>query len=303
MPKKLVAHTGMDALTHAIEAYVSTAHTATSPIRWPSRPSMIVQTGPDRRPINGDMAKPRRDAQRPVPGRHGLLQRPAGHRPLHGPQDRRRLLRPAHIIHGLANAMYLPKVIAYNAKDDGAAERYAAIADFMSLGGDTTEEKIKRLIAELRHMNDELNIPHCIKNYGADSYPTENGFVPENVFLDSLHRHRGQRHRRRLHRLQPPSAHRRRRWRSCSSAATTTLRWTSNPSPRGKGRPGQHSAGRRKKNIYAQMKSASGSSGGAQLVKKPGELERGAALSTGQCPAPLAAAGQNTKPAAINWSG
>ena len=36
-------------------------------------------------------------------------------------------------------------------------------------------------------MNDELNIPHCIKNYGADSYPTENGFVPEEVFKTRLH--------------------------------------------------------------------------------------------------------------------
>ncbi len=31
-------------------------------------------------------------------------------------------------------------------------------------------------------MNDKLNIPHCIKNYGKDSYPTEQGFVPEDVF-------------------------------------------------------------------------------------------------------------------------
>ena len=93
----------------------------------------------------------------------------------------------AHIIHGAANAMYLPKVIAFNAKDPTAAARYAKIADYMNLGGETTDEKIKNLIAALRHMNDELNIPHCIKHYGADSYPTEQGFVPENVFLERLH--------------------------------------------------------------------------------------------------------------------
>ena len=34
----------------------------------------------------------------------------------------------------------------------------------------------------LRKMNDDLNIPHCIKNYGVDSYPTEQGFVPEERF-------------------------------------------------------------------------------------------------------------------------
>ena len=35
-------------------------------------------------------------------------------------------------------------------------------------------------------MSKDLNIPHCIKNYGADSYPCENGFVPEEVFLERL---------------------------------------------------------------------------------------------------------------------
>ena len=83
--------------------------------------------------------------------------------------------------------MYLPKVIAFNAKDSEAAKRYAKIADVMGLSGNTQEEKIKELIKYVRGMNDELNIPHCIKNYGADSYPTENGFVPENVFLERLH--------------------------------------------------------------------------------------------------------------------
>ena len=57
----------------------------------------------------------------------------------------------------------------------------------MKLGGETVEEKIQLLIKELRHMNDELNIPHCIAHYGKDSFPTEQGFVPEDVFLARLH--------------------------------------------------------------------------------------------------------------------
>ena len=56
----------------------------------------------------------------------------------------------------------------------------------MGLGGATTEEKVSNLIAYLRKMNDDLNIPQCIKNYGADSYPCENGFVPEDIFLERL---------------------------------------------------------------------------------------------------------------------
>ena len=92
----------------------------------------------------------------------------------------------AHIIHGAANAMYLPKVIAFNAKDATAKKRYGVIADFMGLGGNNDDEKVALLIKYLRKMNDDLNIPHCIKNYGADSYPTEQGFVPEAVFLEKL---------------------------------------------------------------------------------------------------------------------
>lgn len=51
----------------------------------------------------------------------------------------------------------------------------------MGLGGANLDEKVSLLIAYLRKMNDELNIPHGIKNYGADSYPVVQGFVPENV--------------------------------------------------------------------------------------------------------------------------
>ena len=52
-----------------------------------------------------------------------------------------------HIIHGAANAMYLPKVIAFNAKDETAKKRYGVIADNMNLGGDNDDEKVALLIA------------------------------------------------------------------------------------------------------------------------------------------------------------
>ena len=48
----------------------------------------------------------------------------------------------AHIIHGAANAMYLPKVIAFNAKDETAKKRYGVIADYMHLGGRDDDEKV-----------------------------------------------------------------------------------------------------------------------------------------------------------------
>ena len=56
----------------------------------------------------------------------------------------------------------------------------------MQLGGANDDEKVANLIAYLRKMNDDLNIPQCIQHYGADSYPCEQGFVPENIFLERL---------------------------------------------------------------------------------------------------------------------
>ena len=48
------------------------------------------------------------------------------------------------------------------------------------------DDSDRSLIEYLRGMNDALNIPHCIQHYGPDSYPAEQGFVPENVFLERL---------------------------------------------------------------------------------------------------------------------
>lgn len=186
MPKKLVAHTGMDAMTHSIEAYVSTAHTDyTDPLALHSI-VMIQRDLVDS--YNGDMEK--RDAMHNAQCLAGMAFSNALLGIVHSMAHKTGAAfadHGAHIIHGAANAMYLPKVIAFNAKEPEAAKRYGHIADYMRLGGNTDAEKVKNLIAYLRKMNDDLNIPHCIKNYGADSYPCEQGFVPENVFLERLH--------------------------------------------------------------------------------------------------------------------
>ncbi len=186
MPQKLVAHTGMDAMTHAIEAYVSTANCDfTDPLALYAI-RMIQADLVDS--YNGDMAK--RDSMHNAQCLAGMAFSNALLGIVHSMAHKTGAAFAdygAHLIHGAANAMYLPKVIAFNAKDETAAKRYAVIADEMKLGGETTEEKIKLLTAYLRGMNDKLNIPQCIKNYGKDSYPTEQGFVPEDVFLERLH--------------------------------------------------------------------------------------------------------------------
>lgn len=185
MPKKLVAHTGMDAMTHAVEAFVSTAHCDyTDPLALQA--IKMVQNDLVAS-YNGDMSK--RESMHNAQCLAGMAFSNALLGIVHSMAHKTGAAFAdlgAHIIHGAANAMYLPKVIAYNAKDKTAAKRYAVIADHMGLGGSSEEEKIKLLIDYLRKMNDDLNIPHCIKNYGPDSYPAENGFVPEEIFLKRL---------------------------------------------------------------------------------------------------------------------
>ena len=185
MPKKLTAHTGMDAMTHAIEAYVSTLHCEyTDPLALHAI-KMIQNDLVDS--YNGDMAK--RDSMHNAQCLAGMAFSNALLGIVHSMAHKTGAAFAdygAHIIHGAANAMYLPKVIAFNAKDETAKKRYGVIADFMGLDGETLDEKVANLITYLRGMNDALNIPHCIKNYGPDSYPTEQGFVPEEVFLERL---------------------------------------------------------------------------------------------------------------------
>lgn len=187
MPKKLVAHTGMDAMTHSIEAYVSTANSDyTDPLAIHAiemiQKDLVAS-------YNGDMAA--RDRMHNAQCLAGMAFSNALLGIVHSMAHKTGAAFAdygAHIIHGAANAMYLPKVIAFNAKNADAKKRYGVIADYMALTDRSASdgEKVKALIAYLRKMNGDLNIPQCIKNYGADSLPAEHGFVPENVFLERL---------------------------------------------------------------------------------------------------------------------
>ncbi|WP_026669252.1 iron-containing alcohol dehydrogenase [Butyrivibrio sp. AE3006] len=186
MPKKLVAHTGMDAMTHAVEAYVSTANCDyTDPLAIHAI-EMIMDNLV--KSYNEDMDA--RDAMHNAQCLAGMAFSNALLGIVHSMAHKTGAVFAdlgAHIIHGAANAMYLPKVVAFNAKDPVAKKRYGVIADYMHLGGSNDDEKVKLLIEYLRKMNDDLNIPHSINHYGADGLPAEQGFVPEDVFLERLH--------------------------------------------------------------------------------------------------------------------
>lgn len=160
---KLVAHTGMDALTHAIEAYVSTLHTVfTDPL---ALKAIHIVEKDLLRSFNGDMGC--REEMHYGQCLAGMAFSNALLGIVHSMAHKTgAAFSTGHITHGLANAMYLPYVIAYNAKADGVAERYADIARTMGVVGDTTAELVEGLRAKIRSMNDAMGIPNTLKDFG-----------------------------------------------------------------------------------------------------------------------------------------
>ena len=183
MPKKLVAHTGMDAMTHAIDAYVSTLHcNYTDPLALHAI-KMIHNNL--KKSYDGDMDA--RAAMHDAQCLAGMAFSNALLGIVHSMAHKTGAAYTGdHIIHGCANAMYLPKVIKYNSKNAEAAERYAEIASFIGLSGATTEGKVDALIAELRSMNDQLDIPQGIKNYGKSGVKADVSVIDEKEFLEKL---------------------------------------------------------------------------------------------------------------------
>ena len=171
MPASLTAHTGMDALTHAIEAYVSTLHTVfTDPL---ALKAIHIVAKDLLKSYHGDMAC--REEMHYGQCLAGMAFSNALLGIVHSMAHKTgAAFSTGHITHGCANAMYLPKVIAYNAKEPEAEKRYGEIAAFLGL-----EPTSKALIAHIKAMNEKLDIPACIKDY-------EGGIIDEKEFLEKL---------------------------------------------------------------------------------------------------------------------
>lgn len=176
MPKKLTAHTGMDAMTHAIEAYVSTLHCDfTDPLALHAikmiHQDLIAS-------YQGDMEA--RDRMHNAQCLAGMAFSNALLGIVHSMAHKTgAAYTGGHIVHGCANAMYLPKVIRFNAKEKEAEKRYAQIAAFLGLKGENDEELVESLIRELQMMNQALDIPSCIRDY-------EGGIIDEKEFMEKL---------------------------------------------------------------------------------------------------------------------
>lgn len=171
MPKKLTAHTGMDAITHAIEAYVSTLHCDYTDALALHAIKMISNDLVSS--YNGDMAA--RDRMHNAQCLAGMAFSNALLGIVHSMAHKTgAAYSGGHIVHGCANAMYLPKVIKYNAVEPVAAERYIQISEFLGL-----EPTVDALIDHIKSMNKALDIPTCIKDY-------EGGIIDEKEFLEKL---------------------------------------------------------------------------------------------------------------------
>lgn len=173
MPPKLTSYTGMDALTHAIEAYVSTLNGPfTDPLAIQAI-QMIIKYLPDS--FNGD--KNAREQMHYAQCLAGMAFSNAllgiTHSMAHktGP-----VYSTGHIPHGCANAIYLPYVIKYNAKEEVAEERYAQIAKAIKLEGADNKALVDALCKKIQEFNDKMNIPKTLKEFG----------IIEEEFLDKL---------------------------------------------------------------------------------------------------------------------
>lgn len=162
LPAKQVAYTGMDALTHAVEAYVSTLNGPfTDPLALQAI-EMVLDYLPAS--YNSDMdAREQMHYAQCLAGQafsnallgivHSMAHKTGA------------AFSTGHIPHGCANAIYLPYVIQYNAKDQTAKERYAAIARSVGITGSDSECVVK-LCQKIDEYNVKLNIPKTLKEFG-----------------------------------------------------------------------------------------------------------------------------------------
>jgi len=171
MPPKLTAHTGMDAITHAIEAYVSTLNCDyTDPLALHAI-KMVSEFLIDS--FNGN--KNARDRMHNAQCLAGMAFSNALLGIVHSMAHKTgAAYSGGHIVHGCANAMYLPKVIKFNSVNETANKRYCEIATFIGL-----EPTVDALINHINELNKALDIPSCIKDY-------EGGIIDEKEFFEKL---------------------------------------------------------------------------------------------------------------------
>lgn len=174
LPKSATADTGMDVLTHAVEAYVSTmASDYTDALA--EKAAKLVFDYLKRSYDYGQEDLRAREKMHNAAAIAGMAFSNAflglNHSMAH------KLGGEFHIPHGRANAILLPYVIAYNSQKPSkfvgfpkyehfiADEKYASLAHILGFGGNK-EEAIEKLIASISDLNKHFGIPSSLKDYG-----------------------------------------------------------------------------------------------------------------------------------------
>ena len=194
LPKSIVADTGMDVLTHAIEAYVSIlASDYTNGLAIKAIELVFKYLYRSYSDPNDTVAREKMHNASCIAGmaftnaflgiNHSLAHKLGG---------------DFHIPHGRANAVLLPHVIAYNAQKPTkfaafpkygkfvADARYAQIARYLGFPGTTEAEQIESLIREVKNLMQKMNMPLSIKDCGVDeaSFLSKAPILAERAFED-----------------------------------------------------------------------------------------------------------------------
>lgn len=181
VPKAVTADTGVDVLTHAVEAYVSVMATDYTDALAIKAIQMVFEYLP--RAYKDGSDKEAREKMHNASCMAGMAFANAflgiNHSLAH------KLGGEFHIPHGRSNAILLPHVIKYNAtkptkfaafpkyKAFVADKKYAEIARYLDIKAKTTEEGVNSLIDAVNRLLDELNIPKTIAECGV----SENDFM------------------------------------------------------------------------------------------------------------------------------
>ncbi|OQB03387.1 MAG: Aldehyde-alcohol dehydrogenase [Spirochaetes bacterium ADurb.Bin215] len=186
MPKTLTAYSGIDALVHAIEAYVSVMATDYTNGLCLEAIRIIFKYLPAAW-AEGAANPKAREKMAYASTMAGMAFANAFLGICHSMAHK--LGSAFHVPHGLANALLISDVIRFNAveaptkqaafpqyKYPLAIERYARIADYLGLGGKTPAQKVEKLIEAVEDLKKKIDIPANLKDAGVD----------EKAFMDTL---------------------------------------------------------------------------------------------------------------------
>ncbi len=171
-PAKVTADAGMDVLTHAIEAYVSTGANDFSDALAEKAVSLVFRWLPAAYANGNDLLA--REKMHNASCMAGLAFNSAGLGYTHGLAHA--VGGKLHVSHGRANAMLLPHVMEFNADlahvKGGeyalAAKKFQRLAKIMDISATTPRLGATNLIREVLKLNRKVGIPATLKEWGAD---------------------------------------------------------------------------------------------------------------------------------------